>query len=73
MIKNGYGRIINIGSIVSSGRIGQSVYSASKSGLHGLTRSMAIEMGRKNITCNCIEPVGRRETERERERTESRE
>ena len=51
------GSIINIGSVVgSSGNSGQSVYSASKSGLGGLTRSLARELGPRDIRVNLVEP-----------------
>jgi len=51
------GSILNIGSVVgSSGNAGQSVYSASKSGLVGLTKSLAKEMGSKRVRVNLIEP-----------------
>lgn len=57
MIKKRYGRIINIASIVGQmGNIGQSNYSASKSGLIGLTKTMARELASRNITCNAIAP-----------------
>jgi len=49
--------IINIGSVVgSSGNVGQCIYSASKSGLVGLTLSLAKELGSRNICVNLIEP-----------------
>lgn len=51
------GRIINIGSVVGTfGNVGQSVYSASKAGLVGLTKSLAKELGPKNCTVNMITP-----------------
>ena len=57
MIKNRYGRIINISSIVgSSGNIGQSNYSASKAGIEGMSKSMALEVASRNITVNCVAP-----------------
>ena len=54
----GHGRaIINIGSVVGgSGNVGQCVYSASKSGLVGLTKSLAKEMGGRSVRVNLIEP-----------------
>jgi NAD(P)-dependent dehydrogenase (short-subunit alcohol dehydrogenase family) len=56
MIKTG-GRIINIGSFNCTSMLGGvSVYGASKSGIAALTRSMAIEWARFNITANCIAP-----------------
>ena len=57
MIKNRYGRIINISSVVgSSGNIGQSNYSASKAGLEGMSKSIALEVASRNITVNCVAP-----------------
>lgn len=57
MKKNGWGRIINIGSI--SGVMGEanaSIYSASKSGLIGLTKALALELAEFGITVNTINP-----------------
>lgn len=57
MLERGYGRIINISSVVGeTGNIGQANYAASKSGLFGLTRSLALETARKGITVNCVSP-----------------
>jgi len=57
MIKNKYGRIINISSIIgANGNIGQINYSAAKSGLIGLTKSLSKEVGSRNITVNSIAP-----------------
>lgn len=50
------GRIINIASSSIQGNVGQCNYSAAKCGLVGLTKSLAKESGRKNITVNCIAP-----------------
>lgn len=56
-IKNNEGRIINISSVVGlSGNVGQANYASSKAGIIGLTKSIAKELGRKNITCNAIAP-----------------
>ena len=67
MIKNRFGRIINISSVVgSSGNPGQSNYSASKAGIEGMSKSMAIEFASRNITVNCVAP-GFIETEMTRE------
>ena len=57
MLKNKYGRIVNITSIVGhSGNLGQSNYAASKAGIIGMTKSLAIEYAKKNITLNCVSP-----------------
>ena len=57
MLKNKYGRIINITSIVGhTGNIGQSNYSASKAGIVAMSKSLAIEYAKKNITINCVSP-----------------
>ena len=57
MLKNKHGRIINIGSIQgSTGAPGHSHYSAAKAGLIGLTKSLAQEVGSRNITVNAISP-----------------
>jgi 3-oxoacyl-[acyl-carrier protein] reductase len=51
------GRIVNVSSIIArTGFNGLSVYAASKAGLEGFTRSLARELGRANITVNCIAP-----------------
>jgi len=57
MLKNKYGRIINITSIVGhTGNLGQANYAASKAGIIGMTKSLAIEYAKKNITLNCVSP-----------------
>ena len=57
MLKNKYGRVVNITSIVGhTGNIGQANYSASKAGIVGMTKSLAIEYAKKNITLNCVSP-----------------
>jgi len=57
MLKNKFGRIINITSIVGhTGNLGQANYSASKSGIVGMSKSLAIEYAKKNITINCVSP-----------------
>jgi 3-oxoacyl-[acyl-carrier protein] reductase len=57
MMKQRYGRIINITSVVgASGNPGQANYCASKAGVAGMTRSLARELGSRNITVNCVAP-----------------
>ena len=57
MIKKKWGRIINITSIVGHiGNLGQANYVASKAGLTGMTKSIAIELAKWNITVNCVSP-----------------
>jgi NAD(P)-dependent dehydrogenase (short-subunit alcohol dehydrogenase family) len=52
------GRIVNTASIAALGNIGQSNYAASKAGLIGLTRTLALEWSRYNIRVNCVAPGG---------------
>jgi len=57
MLKKKYGRIVNITSVVGqTGNVGQANYSASKSGIIGMSKSLAIEYAKKNITVNCVSP-----------------
>ena len=57
MLKNKFGRVVNITSVVGhTGNLGQSNYSASKAGIIGMSKSLAIEYAKKNITINCISP-----------------
>ncbi len=56
MLANRFGRIINISSIQHNGGTGQGNYAASKAGLHGLTKTLAKEYGRKGITANVVVP-----------------
>ena len=57
MLKNKYGRVVNITSVVGhTGNLGQSNYAASKAGIIGMSKSLAIEYARKNITINCVSP-----------------
>ena len=57
MLDRGYGRIVNISSVIgSSGAFGQANYASAKSGLFGLTMSMALETASKGITVNSVTP-----------------
>ena len=57
MLKNKFGRVVNITSIVGhTGNVGQVNYSASKAGVVALSKSLAIEYAKKNITVNCVSP-----------------
>ena len=57
MLKNKFGRIVNITSVVGhTGNTGQSNYAASKAGIIGMSKSLAIEYAKKNITVNCVSP-----------------
>lgn len=57
MMKQRYGRIVNITSVVGlSGNAGQANYAASKAGMIGLTKSLARELGSRNITVNAVAP-----------------
>jgi 3-oxoacyl-[acyl-carrier protein] reductase len=57
MMKQRYGRIINITSVVgASGNPGQANYAAAKAGVAGMTRALAKELGSRGITVNCVAP-----------------
>jgi 3-oxoacyl-[acyl-carrier protein] reductase len=57
MLRNRWGRVINIGSVVGlRGNSGQANYAAAKAGMVGFTQSIAKEVGSRNITVNCVAP-----------------
>ncbi len=57
MIRNRKGKIVNISSVSArKGGRGQANYSASKGGIESFTRSLAVELAKKNITANCVSP-----------------
>ncbi len=56
MMEKNYGRIVNTASVAVLGNPGQANYSASKAGVIGLTRTLALELSRNNITVNCVAP-----------------
>jgi len=71
MMKQRYGRIVNITSVVgASGNAGQANYAAAKAGVAGLTRALARELGSRGITVNCVAP-GFIETDMTRELPEA--
>jgi acetoacetyl-CoA reductase len=57
MVERGWGRIINVSSIIGSkGGFGQTNYAAAKAGIHGFTKSLALEVAKKGVTVNTISP-----------------
>lgn len=56
MVKNHYGRIINISSTSALGNRGQANYSTAKAGLQGFTKTLSIELGKYGITANAVAP-----------------
>jgi acetoacetyl-CoA reductase len=57
MMDRGWGRIINVSSVNGSkGAFGQTNYAAAKAGMHGFTKSLALESARKGVTVNTISP-----------------
>ena len=57
MVDRGWGRVINVSSVNGSkGAFGQTNYSAAKSGMHGFTKALALEVAKKGVTVNTISP-----------------
>jgi acetoacetyl-CoA reductase len=57
MVENGFGRVINISSVNGQrGQFGQANYSAAKAGVHGFTKTLAMEVANKGVTVNTISP-----------------
>lgn len=56
MVEAKFGRIINLSSISAYGNRGQANYSAAKAGVHGFTKTLALELGRYGITANAVGP-----------------
>ncbi|MES2353557.1 MAG: acetoacetyl-CoA reductase [Pseudomonadota bacterium] len=57
MVDRGWGRVINVSSVNGSkGAFGQTNYAAAKAGMHGFTKSLALEVARKGVTVNTISP-----------------
>ena len=57
MVERNWGRIINVSSVNGSkGAFGQTNYAAAKAGMHGFTKSLALEVARKGVTVNTISP-----------------
>jgi 3-oxoacyl-[acyl-carrier protein] reductase len=56
MRERGWGRVVNTSSIGSLGNVGQANYSASKAGVIGLTKTLALEYAKYGVTVNCVAP-----------------
>ncbi|KWN05616.1 beta-ketoacyl-ACP reductase [Burkholderia territorii] len=57
MVERGWGRIVNIASVIGSkGGFGQTNYAAAKAGIHGFTKSLALEAANKGVTVNTVSP-----------------
>ena len=56
MRERGYGRIVSMSSLANRGNVGQLNYAAAKAGIVAMTQTLAMELGRYNITANCVAP-----------------
>src|SRR5207249_5165786 len=57
MVERGWGRIVNVSSVDGSkGAFGQTNYAAAKAGMHGFSKSLALEVAKKGVTVNTISP-----------------
>lgn len=57
MVERGWGRIVNISSVIGSkGGFGQANYAAAKAGIHGFTKSLALEVAKRGVTVNTVSP-----------------
>ena len=56
MRKRGYGRIVSMSSLASRGNVGQLNYASAKAGIIAMTQTLSMELGRYNITANCVAP-----------------
>jgi len=56
MVEAGFGRIVNLSSVSALGNRGQANYAAAKAGIQGITKTLAIELGRYGVTANAIAP-----------------
>ncbi|GAB1813069.1 3-oxoacyl-ACP reductase FabG [Mycobacterium sp. MUNTM1] len=56
MVDEGWGRIVNLSSTAALGNRGQTNYSTAKAGIQGMTKTLAIELGKFGITANCVAP-----------------
>ena len=56
MRERGYGRIVSMSSLASRGNVGQLNYASAKAGIIAMTQTLSMELGRYNITANCVAP-----------------